>query len=82
MTDNREPPREEVVRQFVGWLEDRGAVFRFRRNGTITTTDWFLDLNGVPDMTRDEAGEISEAAFEIRDAIRELLLARRVPTIH
>jgi hypothetical protein len=45
--------------------------------------DWWLDLNGVHDMTRDEARELSEAAFEIRDEIRAVLMLRRaLPTVH
>ena len=72
------PSADEVARQFVEWLEARGAVFCFRRGD-----DWWLDLNGVADMTRDEAGELSAAAFEIRNEFRAVLLLRRaLPTVH
>jgi hypothetical protein len=72
------PSADEVARQFVEWLEARGATFRFRRGN-----DWQLDLNGVPDVTQDEARELSEAAFDIRDEIRAVLMLRRASeTIH
>jgi hypothetical protein len=64
----------------VAWLEDRGATLTFRHG---LTEDWHLNLDGVADMTQDEAGEIAQAAFEIRDEIRTVLLLRRaVPTVH
>jgi hypothetical protein len=74
------PPRDEVARQLVAWLEDRGATLTFRHG---LTEDWHFNLDGVADMTKDEAGSIAAAAFEIRDEIRTVLLLRRaVPTVH
>ena len=71
------PELEATVEDFVTWLEDRGATFCFRRGD-----DWWLDLNGVPDMTKDEAETISAAAFHIRDEIRAVLLRRRAVSVH
>jgi hypothetical protein len=74
------PPRDEVARQFVAWLEDRGATLTFRHG---MTEDWHLNLDGVDDMSQDEAALIAAAVFEIRDEIRTVLLLRRaVPTVH
>lgn len=74
------PPGDEVARQFVAWLEDRGATLTFRHG---MTEDWHLNLDGVDDMSQDEAASIAAAAFEIRDEIRTVLLLRRaVPTVH
>jgi hypothetical protein len=62
------------------WLEDRGATLTFRHG---MTEDWHLNLDGVDDMSQDEAALIAAAAFEIRDEIRTVLLLRRaVPTMH
>jgi hypothetical protein len=58
----------------IEWLEDRGAVRSWRPG---TESEWWLDLNEVPDMSQREANEIPSAAFEIRDAIRAVLLGRR-----
>ena len=70
------PSSDEVAREFVTWLEGRGAVFSFRRGD-----DWWLDLNGVSDMTKDEARELSAAAFDIRDQIRAVLMLRRAASV-
>ena len=67
------PSLDEVARRFVAMLEARGARFTFRDG----TRDWHLDLNGVPDMTRDEAAEIAAGALDIRGEIRRVLLLRR-----
>jgi hypothetical protein len=67
--------REGPAADFVSWLEDRGARWCFRRG-----EDWWLNLNGVPDMTQAEAEAITAAAFEIRDEIRAVLLGRRAAT--
>jgi hypothetical protein len=72
------PSADAVARDFVTWLEGRGAVVFFRRDD-----DWQLDLNGIHDMTRDEAAEIAAAALDIRDESRVVLVLRRVlPTVH
>ena len=39
-----------VAEVLVAMIEGRGATFAFRSG-----TDWRLDLDGVPDMTKDEA---------------------------
>lgn len=66
------------------WLEARGAVWSWRPG---LAAEWWLDLNGVHDMSQHEASEIAAAAFDMRDAIRAVLLDRRdtqadAPTIH
>ena len=65
------PEPEVTVADFVTWLEDRGATLTFRHD----TTDWHLNLDGVPDMTRNEAAVIATAALTIRDEIRVVLPA-------
>jgi hypothetical protein len=66
--------------RFITDLEDRGGVWSWRYG--VIGDDWLLNLDRVPCMTDREAGEIAAAAFEIRDAIRAVLLSRRSYTSH
>ena len=66
----REMPPEA---EFVAWLEARGARLSFRHDAT---TDWHLKLDGVPDMTHDEAAAIARAAFQVKEAIRDVIMRR------
>jgi hypothetical protein len=65
------PPSALTAAEFVALLEAHGAKFTWR-----DADRWLLDLNGVEDLPHDEAQNIAEAAFDIRDAIRAHLLTR------
>jgi hypothetical protein len=80
LDDDVIPPPAELAAQFVDWLEARGATLTFRHP---EMADWQLNLDGVVDMTRAEAAEIAAAAFEIREAIRAVLVRRGAgPMVH
>jgi hypothetical protein len=63
----------DSARLFVSTLEHRGAIWSWRPG---PDREWWLDLNDVRGMTEADAATIAQAAFQIRDDIRAVLLER------